>query len=123
MAIKTAKCACEGGTLIRFIQPYILSFLACGEDYGYNIIQRLEQTRIWDGQVPDASGVYRTLKSMEQRGLVHSYIATSENSTQGRRVYSITPAGIKCMASWESTLIEYRKGIDDIIDSIQKIRA
>ena len=35
MSIKNAKCACQGGTLMRFVQPIILSALSEAPDHGY----------------------------------------------------------------------------------------
>ena len=91
MSIKNAKCACQGGTLMRFVQPIILSALAQSPDHGYDLLRKLGQTALWRDAKPDATGVYRVL-------------------------IAITDAGRACMDSWIDTLTDYRQGIDEVID-------
>lgn len=122
MAITTKKCACEGGTLTRFIQPEILTILAGGDDHGYSVLLKISQTLLWKGNKPDASGLYRTLKDMEERGLVTSYLDTTNTENMGKRVFSITEAGLECMFKWEKTLKEYQDGIDEIIKNIKSAK-
>ena len=111
-------CACKGGTLTRFIQPVILTILSEQDDHGYSILSKLAGTYLWKDKKPDASGLYRTLKNMEQQGLIVSHIDIADNENMGKRVFSITPAGLECMMHWKETLEDYQKGIDEIIEGI-----
>ena len=62
--------------------------------------------------------VRRDLKAMEQQGLIVSHIDIADNENMGKRVFSITPAGLECMMHWKETLEDYQKGIDEIIEGI-----
>jgi PadR family transcriptional regulator PadR len=85
-------------------KPIILSILRDGEDYGYNIIQR----------VKDASGgcldwsdgmLYPVLLRLEKEGLIASRWLVSEGG-RFRKYYSVTDSGRREleaeMAQWES---------------------
>lgn len=113
-------CACKGGTLTRFIQPVILTILCEGDDHGYSILSKLGQTYLWKNKRPDASGLYRTLKNMEQQKLITAQIDNVDNENIGKRVFSITPAGLDCMQHWKETLEDYQNGIDEIIIGIEE---
>lgn len=119
MVFQSKKCPCEGGTLTRFIQPVILTILAGGDDHGYSILLKISTAPLWKDSKPDASGLYRTLKDMEERGLVTSYLDMTNTRNIGKRVFSITEAGLECMFKWETTLREYQEGIDQIINNIE----
>lgn len=115
MSIKNAKCACQGGTLMRFVQPIILSTLAQSPDHGYDLLRKLGQTALWRDAKPDATGVYRVLREMEARGLISSTLDSAARGAMGKRVFAITDAGRACMDSWIDTLADYRQGIDEVI--------
>ena len=55
MSIKNAKCACQGGTLMRFVQPIILSALSEAPDHGYDLLRKLGETALWRDAKPDAT--------------------------------------------------------------------
>lgn len=86
MSIKNAKCACQGGTLMRFVQPIILAALAQSPDHGYDLLRKLGQTALWRDAKPDATGVYRVLREMEARGtdLVHARQCRPRRDGQAR---------------------------------------
>ena len=106
MSIKNAKCACQGGTLMRFVQPIILSALAQSPDHGYDLLRKLGQTALWRDAKPDATGVYRVLREMEARGLISSTLDSAARGAMGKRVFVITEAGRACMDSWIDTLTD-----------------
>ena len=112
------KCACNGSTLTRFVQPVILIALSQGPDYGYSLLQKIAHTALWKGETPDPSGVYRALKDMEKRELISSSVVTGEESVMGTRMFSITDTGRECMLHWKDTLTAYRAGIDEIIGEL-----
>jgi PadR family transcriptional regulator, regulatory protein PadR len=85
-------------------KPIILSILLEGEDYGYNIIQR----------VKDASGgcldwtdgmLYPVLQRLEKEGFISSRWVVSEGGRY-RKYYSVTASGRRElnveMAQWKS---------------------
>jgi PadR family transcriptional regulator PadR len=107
-------CPCSGTTLDKLIQPAVLAVLARGQLHGYRIAKRLAQMRLLKGREPDASGVYRFLKSMEDKGLVVSAWDLSEKGP-ARKSYRITRAGTRCLKRWMETLEEYQEAIADLL--------
>lgn len=114
-----AKCACQGGTLMRFVQPIILSLLSQAPDHGYNLVQRIRETALWRDTAPDAAGVYRVLRDMERRGLVQGVVDADSKAGMGKRVFAITSDGRACMANWLHTLYVYRDGVSDVIRRLE----
>ena len=106
-------CACSGKTLARLVRPATLAVLAKGPTHGYVVSERLKAMMPTD-QGPDHSGVYRTLKLMEEEGLVSSCVETPEAGPMRRR-YALTPRGRACLDQWLGTLRGYRRSIHAII--------
>lgn len=120
MKNESAKCACQGGTLTKFVQPIILFCLAEAPDHGYNLLQKIAETELWRDTPPDATGVYRALRDMESRNLIRSHVTADSKASIGKRVFSITEAGLACMENWVETLEQYRHGIDQVILRLQE---
>lgn len=120
MREENAKCACQGGTLMRFVQPIILSLLSETPDHGYELVQKIGQTLLWHDTVPDSAGVYRVLRDMEKRGLVQSRLDADSIAGVGKRVFTITDAGRACMRNWLQTLGAYQQGISDVIERLER---
>ena len=112
-------CPCVGRTLDKLIQPAILVVLAEGPLHGYRLAERIAELSLFGGQKPDASGVYRVLKTMERRGMVASSWTLSD-SGPARRAYQLTPAGLGCLRQWIATLEEYRDGIGSLLKAARK---
>ena len=73
------------------IKPMILSILAEGEDYGYNIIQRIRT--LSGGTIEWTTGtLYPLLHSLENEGLLASSWQRVENAPR-RKYYRLTPKG------------------------------
>ena len=70
--VELTDCPCSGVNLPRFVQPVILAMLAEGPLHGYLVAQQLAETPLFRKQPPDATGVYRVLKAMEQNGVLRS---------------------------------------------------
>ncbi len=85
-------------------KPLILSLLAHGDNYGYNIIKQLKQLSnekiIWSDAM-----LYPVLRRMENDKLITSYWQIEDG--RKRKYYRITPAGKKEGArkteEWQST--------------------
>ncbi len=113
------KCPCEGGTLVHFIQPMILSMLKKKPCHGYMLIQKIAETDIWRNESPDPSGVYRILKDLEHRGLVTSEVVVEDNSALGKRIFSLTDEGRECCGSWIATLEQYQRDLTEVISMLE----
>lgn len=113
-------CPCEGGTLVRFIQPILLSLLNTEPCHGYDLLQKMAGMKIWGDSAPDPSGVYRVLREMEKKGLVESEIVHSGSAGLGRKIYALTEEGIHCREKWTETLMQYQKDLTNVIDILKQ---
>jgi len=109
------RCPCAGVTLDKLVQPAILAILAEGPLHGYGIVRKLSALRIAKGRRPDMTGVYRSLRSMQARGLVASAWDTSSPGP-AKREFQLTAAGRKCLIQWAKTLEDYRGSIAQLLD-------
>lgn len=117
---KQVKCSCKGYNLDKLLQPNILILLAKQDLHGYLIIQQLEDKNLFQGEKADNTGVYRTLKLMEDKELVKSRWDL-EGSGTAKKVYSITEEGSNCLHHWIDTLQIYRNTVDQIITEAKEI--
>jgi Predicted transcriptional regulators len=115
-----AKCSCRGYNLDKLLQPNILILLAKQNLHGYSIIQELENKNLFNGEKADNTGIYRTLNTLEDKGLV-KFEWELESTGPAKKVYHITESGMECLANWVDTLEAYRKTIDAIIDEAKMI--
>lgn len=114
MDTESKKCACKGGNLDRFIQPIILLILRDGPDTGYGVFKRVGEFSMFREEKPDATGVYRYLRIMEQRGLLEQF-EFKEAENKYKKKYRITEDGRQCLASWKNTLTEYADSIRELV--------
>jgi DNA-binding PadR family transcriptional regulator len=117
MAIRR-KCACEGHTLDRLLQPTVMAILAKSPMHGYVILEELKQSPLMQGSKPDPSGVYRLLDTMEDQGMVRHELNASDKGPS-KRVYELTSLGRKCLGKWAATLDEYEKSIAALVKQLQ----
>lgn len=88
----------------RWMEPYVLGFLAGGRAHGYAIITGLAEIGLVDGSV-DVGQVYRTLRELEQAGCVESTWSTEPTGPQ-RREYRLTDAGRAALDQWSAVMRE-----------------
>lgn len=111
--IELKNCACTGSNMPKFIQPAILAILSAGPAHGYVIVRALEESGLFGKVPPDATGVYRVLKTMESDGSLVSAWDTSE-SGPARKSYTITARGVKCLENWRATLSAHRDFVQNL---------
>ncbi|MGN1158518.1 MAG: PadR family transcriptional regulator [Agathobacter sp.] len=121
MMSENKKCACKGDNLDRFIQPIVLLILLEEEDTGYGILKKMSGFSMFRDSRPDATGVYRYLRNMTQRGLLEQF-EYKEADNKYKMKYRITQEGRDCLANWESTLCGYAESIMELVTFIQKSR-
>ena len=112
-------CPCGGRTLDKLIHPAILVVLAAGPLHGYRLAESITELTVFGEQRPDASGVYRCLKTMETKGLVASSWVLSD-AGPAKRSYQLTAAGERCLRKWIRTLEAYRDGIASLLKAARK---
>lgn len=97
-------CRCDGGQPKNFARPCLLLLLAESPTHGYELI---EQLRPFGFAINDPAAIYKSLRQMDEDGLVQS---TWEISPRGpaRRVYSLTSDGRDMLAAWSRTLSQNR---------------
>lgn len=117
--LELINCPCTGATLDRLIQPAILVILAEGPLHGYRVAERIGEMPGFGGQKPDASGIYRFLKSMERKRLVLSSWDLSD-SGPAKKCYQLAPEGRECLEHWIKTLEAYRHGITELLWAARK---
>jgi poly-beta-hydroxybutyrate-responsive repressor len=88
------------------MEPFVMVLLAGGAVHGYAIVGELAQLGITNGSV-DVGQVYRTLRDLEQAGLVTSVWATGTGAA--RRDYELTPAGHAALDEWAAVMKERKR--------------
>ncbi len=87
----------------RFIEPALL-FLLCRQPlHGYALMDGLASLG-FDRYPVDFSAVYRTLRRLEEAGMVESDWDVEISAGPPRRVYQIRPEGQRFLARWVEDL-------------------
>ena len=87
----------------RWMEPFVTVLLAGGATHGYAIVGELAQLGITNGAV-DVGQVYRTLRDLEEAGLVRSSWTTGTGPA--RRDYELTDAGHAALDEWGAVMKE-----------------
>jgi PadR family transcriptional regulator PadR len=96
-------CAPLGGRR-RWMEPFVLVLLAGGPAHGYSITAQLEEMGLTGGPV-DIGQVYRTLRDLEETGLVTSTWSAEPVGPQ-RRDYELTKPGYAAIDAWAAVMKE-----------------
>ncbi len=109
------ECAELGKSLSRLSQPTILMILAqSGEPmHGYIIVQQAAHSPMFGGKKPDATGIYRALKRMEEQELVTSEWDTPQEGS-AKRMFTLTDKGYSCLRRWIDALACYEMTIEQL---------
>ncbi|MFZ5652071.1 MAG: PadR family transcriptional regulator [Bacillota bacterium] len=105
--------------LEKLVQPAILLLLAQSPSHGYELIQKLSRMDCVEGE-PDTATVYRTLRRMEQDGLVASGWEHGEYGP-ARRQYRLTGEGISLLDRWAEILETRMKQIGNFISLYKRL--
>ena len=77
----------------NFLRPCVLLLLRESSAHGYDLLERLGRLGF---ERQDPGGLYRTLRVLEDEGLVHSAWEASDQGPD-RRIYEITRAGAEAL--------------------------
>lgn len=88
----------------NWVQPFLLLSLDQWQSHGYELIRRLT---VFGFETVDPGSVYRTLRQLEQEGLLESDWETA-NGGPARRRYALTDAGREYLEGWAGTLRSYQ---------------
>jgi PadR family transcriptional regulator len=97
----------------RFGEPALLLILARRPTHGYELLERLPELSGEDRV--DVGNLYRTLRSLEEEGLVASeWSADLPGPT--KRTYMLTYDGHAALAAWLDALGRLRDGLTTFLD-------
>jgi poly-beta-hydroxybutyrate-responsive repressor len=96
----------------------LLLLLAEASAHGYELIERL---RPFGFELSDPATVYRTLRQIEEHGLVRSRWELTERGP-ARRVYTITADGLELLAAWSETLRATRRVLEEFLARVEQLR-
>jgi PadR family transcriptional regulator PadR len=106
---------CEPPGRVRGLaQAWVLLALAQGPVHGYELLERLPEVEI------DPGFLYRTLRAMEEEGLVRSSWDTS-GSGPARRVYTLTDEGRTVLRAWAAHIRRLRKKLDQFLSTYKEL--
>ncbi len=106
-----------GGAIRRFLEPCLLLLLHQGANHGYDLVNALAPFGLGDM----ASGpVYRTLRDLEESGLVQSEWDTQASGGPARRVYRLTEAGHRSLVDWVANLRETDERLHHFLDAYER---
>lgn len=91
-----------------YLRPSLLLLLAEAPSHGYDLLEKVRDLGV---RVAEPSGLYRTLRSMDEDGLVSSWWEPSQ-SGPARRRYVITDAGRAALEAFVADLREMRGLLD-----------
>lgn len=109
------ECAELGKSLNRLSQPTILTLFAANDKpmHGYIIVQQAAHSPMFGGKKPDATGIYRALKRMEEAELVTSEWETPEEGS-AKRLFTLTDKGRHCLRRWIDALACYELTLEEL---------
>jgi len=111
------ECRCKVDRVPNFAQPRLLLELAKKPAHGYELIERLSQ----EGAAgPDPGNFYRTLRSLEEEGLVCSTWDT-QNTGPARRVYELTDQGQEFLQAWAVTIRHTNQLLDRFLSEYETL--
>jgi len=99
----------------RYLAAFLLlSLERAGTSYGYELSETVRD----HGLTVDLAGVYRSLRTMDQRGLVTASWAPSESGPD-RRVYALTEAGRRAAADAATELVALREALSAALERFE----
>ena len=104
-------CRCDGGQPKNFVRPCLLLLLAEAPAHGYELMERL---RPFGFQVNDPATIYKSLRQMEDEGILSSHWDTSRRGP-ARSIYAVTPDGLDLLGAWAAELQQNRAILDNFL--------
>jgi PadR family transcriptional regulator, regulatory protein PadR len=108
----------EGGQPRNFIRPCLLLLLKESPSYGYELLERLPRL----GLGKDHGSLYRTLRALEQEGLVRSDWEPRARGPQRRR-YEVTVEGEAWLDVWAGTISQTQSLLASYLHRYQQVQS
>ena len=110
-------CRCQGSRMRGFVQPRLLLQLVKKPAHGYELMETLGGEA--DDPAPDPGTLYRTLRTLEEDGLVRSAWDTGDPGP-ARRVYQLTDQGVDYLHAWAVSIRATRMQLDRFLGEYEK---
>ena len=110
-------CRCQGSRMRGFVQPRLLLQLARKAAHGYELMEALGA--VADDPAPDPGTLYRTLRTLEEGGVVRSAWEMGD-AGPARRVYELTDQGIEYLHTWAASIRATRAQLDRFLAEYEK---
>jgi PadR family transcriptional regulator PadR len=109
---------CPVGLPRNYLRPWLLLLLAEGTSHGYELLEQLGALGL---DRVDPGGLYRSLRAMDEEGLVRS---TWQPSTSGpaRRTYQLTDEGSEWLHTVAGSLAELARTLDTYRERYDALR-
>lgn len=95
----------------NFLRPCLLMLLSEQTAHGYDLMEQLPELGVAHA---DPGGLYRTLRAMEQEGLVTSWWEPSD-AGPARRTYAVTEEGQDWLHAWAGSLREVSRVLEHFV--------
>lgn len=112
-------CGCHIERQSRWFEPSILYFLWGKKKHGYELMSELPELGFVDGPV-DPGAIYRTLRHLEEVGLVVSEWDTT-GTGPAKRVYTLSELGKKHLQLWAESLRQRRSALDAFLQKLDSV--
>lgn len=106
------------GRMERFMEPCLLLSLRGRRAHGYELTEKLKAFG-FEGTSADMATLYRTLRHLEEQGVV---VSAWEEGSQGppKRVYELTEAGQALLRDWVRTIKANRSRLDRFLSAYEE---
>ncbi len=96
----------------QFLEAMMMLSLTEGPAHGYVIMERL--TEDYRDLNVDPGGIYRTLRRLDEDGLVTSEWDTSD-SGPAKRIYKLTPEGVEYLSLWKIRALQMKDRLNTFL--------
>jgi poly-beta-hydroxybutyrate-responsive repressor len=113
-------CAPGPGRALSRLEPWLLLLLAEEPTHGYELLERLNT--LADAPSADRGHLYRTLRRLEEHGLVTSAWQAPQ-SGPARHTYTLTANGLQALDAWAGHIRAALARLDGFLKRREALRA
>jgi len=118
-ASEPAPCGPGPGRALSRLEPWLLLLLAENPAHGYELLERLKT--LPDAPSADRGHLYRTLRRLEEQGLVTSTWQMPQ-AGPARHIYTLTTSGLQTLDAWTEHIRAARARLDGFLERREGLR-